>query len=227
MKRHLIIGIFLILAASANAQGLFSKPLKSQKQSTNLAASSNTVGVKLGCPWSLIIDSQFSKISYAGNIGYNFGLVFEHYFSKFSIGLEGLFSQKGTKMYYDMPYQESLTTNGIFHREYYMGYNMVSVRVPITFYFNGATKDDKFIPYMFVAPQVDIPLSFNATFRKGKFLMENPPTQTTITTYGNYYDEQTKPLDVSSLYNVGALAGVGLMTRIHTESSSILGHFVL
>ena len=225
MKRFLIIGILLVFVASANAQGQFSKPLKSQRQSTNLAASSNTIGVKLGCPWSLMIDSEFSHVSYAGNVGYNFGLVFEHYFSKFSIGIEGLFSQKGTKMYYDMSYQQNLTTNGIFHREYYLGFNMVSVRIPVTFYFNGAIKDDKFVPYAFIAPQFDMPLGFNATFRKGNFLMETPPTQTTITTYGSYYDEQTKPFDVSSLYNIGALAGVGLMTRIHTESSAIIIKF--
>lgn len=225
MKRHLIICILFIFAASANSQGQFNKPLKSQKQGTNLAVSSNTVGLKLGCPWSVIIDSEFSKVKYAGNVGYNFGLVFEHYFSKCSIGLEGMISQKGTKMYYNMSYQQNLTLPGIFHREYYMGFNLVSVRVPFTFYLNAASKDDKFVPYVFIAPQVDIPLKFNATFRKGEFLMETPPSQTTITTYGSFYNEQTTPLDVTSLYNVGVLAGFGFMTRIQTESSAIIIKF--
>ena len=225
MKRSLVISILFILAFSLSVQAQFRKPLKSQKQGANLAFSNYTIGLKLGCPWSLILDSDLTKVSYSGNIGYNIGIVAERYFPRLSVGIEGLFSQKGTKMYYDLPYQVSFNQNGIFHREYYMGYNVVSVRTPVTYYFKGAVKDDKVVPYVFIAPQVDIPLNMNATIRQGEFLYENPPTQTTLTTYGDVVDKLVKPVNTKSLLNVSALAGVGLMARIPTETSAIIIKF--
>ena len=225
MKRSLVIGILLTLAFSLSVQAQFRKPLKSQKQGANLAFSNYTIGLKLGCPWSLILDSDLTKVSYSGNLGYNIGIVAERYFPRLSVGIEGLFSQKGTKMYYDLPYQVSFNQNGIFHREYYMGYNVVSVRTPVTYYFKGAVKDDKVVPYVFIAPQVDIPLNMNATIRQGEFLYENPPTQTTLTTYGDVVDKLVKPVNTKSLLNVSALAGVGLMARIPTETSAIIIKF--
>lgn len=227
MKRSLVISILLILAFSLSVQAQFRKPLKSQKQGANLAFSNYTIGLKLGCPWSVMLDSDLTKVSYAGNIGYSIGIVAERYFPRLSVGIEGLFSQKGTKMYYDLPYQVSLNQNGIFHREYYMGYNVVSVRTPVTYYFKGAVKDDKVVPYVFIAPQVDIPLNMNATFRQGEFIYENPPTQTTLTTYGDVVDKVVKPVHTQALLNVSALAGVGLMARIPTETSAIIIKFDL
>lgn len=233
MKRPLAIILFLFLTASLSAQVQFRKPLRSQKQGANLAFSNYTIGLKMGCPWSVMLDSELSKVTYSGNIGYNFGIVAERYFSMFSVGVEALFSQKGTKMYYDMPFQQSLDSTGIFHREFSTGYNMVSVRVPLTYYFKGIFKNDQIIPYVFIAPQVDIPLSFNATLSKGEFLFKNPPTQTTITNYDIYINNQlesmddtvTKPVNTNALLNIGALAGVGLMARIPTDGSAIIIKF--
>lgn len=225
MKRILVISLLLSLTLSLSAQGQFRKPLKTQKQGANLAFSNYTIGLKLGCPWSLLMDSELSKVTYSGNFGYNIGIVAERYFPRISVGIEGLFSQKGTKMYYDLPYQVSLTGNGIFHREFFMGYNVVTVRTPLTYYFKGTVKDDKVVPYVFVAPQVDIPLGMNATLRQGAFLYENPPTQTTITTYGDVRDVVTANVDTKALLSVNALAGIGLMARIPTESSAIIIKF--
>lgn len=227
MKRPIVISIILFLAFSLNmsAQGQFRKPLKSQKQGANLAFSNYTIGLKLGCPWSVLADSELTEVAYSGNIGYNIGIVAERYFPRLSIGIEGIFSQKGTKMYYDMPYQVSFTENGIYHKEFFFGYNLVSVRTPLTYYFKGTVKDDKVVPYVFIAPQVDIPLHINATLRDGKLLFENPPTQTTITTYGDVEETTTTNLDTSPLLSVNALAGVGLMARIPTETSAIIIKF--
>ena len=171
------------------------------------------------------MDSKFTKVTYSGNIGYNIGIVVERYFPRMSVGIEGLFSQKGTKMFYNMPYQVSLSENGIFHREFFMGYNVVSVRVPLTYYFKGTVKDDKVVPYVFAGPQVDVPLQMNATFRQGEFLFENPPTQTTITTYGDVVDKTTTSVDTKALLSTSALVGAGIMARIPTESSAIIIKF--
>lgn len=225
MKRTLLIGILLLFTVSLNAQGQYRKALKAQKQGTNLAFSDYTIGLKLGCPWSVMLDSELSKVSYTGNIGYTIGLVAERYFQRVSVGIEGLFSQKGTRMFYDMSYQTSLTETDIFHREYFMGYNVASVRIPVTYYFKGVIKDDKAVPYVFIAPQVDIPMTFHATIRDGAFLYENPPTQNTLTTYGDVVNKVTTAVDTKSLLNISALAGVGLMGRIPTESSAIIIKF--
>lgn len=225
MKKALFIGLLLSLSLTINAQGQFRKPLKSQRQGTNLAFSNYTVGLKLGCPWSVLIDSDLTKVTYTGNIGYTVGFVVERYFSRLSVGLEGLFSQKGTKMFYEVPYQINFTTFGTFHRELFVGYNVATVRIPLTYYFKGLVKDDKVVPYVFVAPQIDIPLPINTTLRDGAFLFENPPMQTTLTTYGDVVDQVSTPINTQALTSVNALAGLGIMARIPTETSAIIVKF--
>lgn len=218
--------LLLALSFSVTAQGQFNKPLKSQKQNANLAVSDYTIGFTVGCPWSVMTKSDLSNVKYEGNIGYSAGLVVERYFSNLSLALEGLFSQKGTKVSYEMPYQISLSDDGVFARESYMGYNLISVRLPVSYYLKGTFKDDKVVPYFFIAPQVDLPLPFNAAFKDGKFSVGSVAT-TTITTYGSTYDEQTHAVNLSwkKSWNASALAGVGLMARIPTEMSAIIVKF--
>lgn len=225
MKKTFLIVVLLLFTVSLSAQRQFRKPLKSTKQGTNLALSNYTVGLKLGCPWSILLNSELSDVNYVGNFGYTAGLVIERYFNSFSIGIEGLFSQKGTKMSYDMEYQISLTTVDNFHREFYMGYNVASVRIPMTYYFKGFFRDNKVVPYVFIAPQVDLPLGFNATLRKKEFVFEKIPLQYTLTTYGTVEDTQKKPVDTKALLSVNALAGLGLMTQIPTDGSAIILKF--
>lgn len=222
MKRNLVISIVLLVAFSLSAQAQFRKPLKSERRESNLAFSDYTIGLKFGCPWSVMLDSELTEVTYQGNIGYSVGIVAERYFSKFSLGIEGLFAQKGTEMHYDMSYQQSLSVNGIYHREFSWGYNVVSVRTPLTYYFKGTFKDDKVIPYLFIAPQVDIPLAFNATLKQGKPVME-PTEQTTITTYGNF--AETIKNNASPSLNISAIGGLGLMGRIPTDGSAIIIKF--
>lgn len=225
MKKHALIAFLLLLSVSLSAQGRFRKPLKSQTQEIILALSDYTVGLKIGCPWSYMPDSKFTDVIHSGNFGYTFGLAIERYLQSFSVGIEGLFSQKGAKMYYDMSYQQNLTTNSFFHREMLIGYNLVSARVPVTYYFKGIFKGNKLMPYMFIAPQIDIPLGFNATLRQGKFLFETPLKQHTITQYGSYSNTSTKDILKGALVNANALAGIGFMTTIRTENSAIIIKF--
>lgn len=224
-NRYLLTVILLFLTASMSAQGRFLKPIKSQKQGSNLALSKYTVGLKLGCPWSFMPDSELDKVKYTGNFGYSVGLVAERYFSKISVGFEGLLCQKGTKMYYDMKYQPSYSGSDVFHREFSLGYNAVSIRVPVTYYLKGTFKDDKLIPYLFVAPQVDVPMGFNAAFKNKKFVIEKPTISSNITTYGNHYDELMETVDLQGNLNVSALAGAGLMARFATDASAIIVKF--
>lgn len=224
MKKFLLICLLTLLSVSLNAQRQYRKPLKSQRQGTNLAFSDYTIGLKLGCPWSFMPDSKLSKVTYKGNIGYSFGLTAERYFPKFSLGIEGLFAQKGTEMFYDMRYQQSLSNNDIYHREFYWGYNVVSVRTPLTYYFKGTFKDDKVVPYLFIAPQVDIPMNFNIPLMRDDQILPNLPIeQTIITTYGGHGD--TLKVNASPQLNISAIAGAGLMTRIPIDGSVIIVKF--
>lgn len=218
--------LLLVMSLCIPAQGQFNKPLKSQKQNANLAVSDYTIGFTVGCPWSVMTKSDLSNVKYSGNIGYSAGLLVERYFSRFSLGLEGLFSQKGTRVSYEMPYQISLNDDGVFARESYLGYNLISVRLPVSYYLKGTFKDDKVIPYFFIAPQIDLPLPFNAAFRDGKFSY-GPVVTTTITNYGSFHDEVNHPatMDWKKSWNTGILAGVGLMARIPTEISAIIIKF--
>ena len=224
-KTSIIITTLLLLAMSLciHAQGQFNKPLKSQKQGANLAFSDYTLGFVFGCPWSYMPKSDLHDVTYQGNIGYSAGMVAERYFNRFSLSLEGLFSQKGTKMYYEMPYQITLNNDGVYHREFYFGYNLISVRLPVSYYLKGTFKDDKVIPYFFVGPQIDIPLPFNASFKDGKFSVDTTTYSTNITTFGNSHSE-VKEL-VSMGLNASVLAGMGLMARIPTEGSAIIIKF--
>lgn len=215
--------ISLVMTISIQANGQFNKPLKSGKQGANLSFSDYTVGVMLGCPWSVMPKSDLTGVKYQGNIGYSAGIVVERYFSQFSLSLEGLFSQKGTKMSYEMPYQVSLTQDDIYYREFVYGYNLVTARLPFSYYLKGAFKDDKFIPYFFIGPQVDFPLPFNAAFKDGKFSIERPATALSITDYGNNHSEVPQVIDMS--WNASILAGLGLMTTIPTEYSAIMIKF--
>ena len=89
-----------------------------------------------------------------------------------------------------------------------------------------AIDNDKVIPYFFIAPQIDLPLPFNAAFRDGKFSY-GPVVTTTVTNYGSFHDEISHPatMDWKKSWNAGILAGVGLMARIPTEMSAIILKF--
>ena len=200
-KLHILLVILLALQLNIHAQTQYRKALKSQESGGNLAISDYTVGVKLGCPWSVMPDSEIEGVTYTGYFGYTFGLVVERHFPRFSVAVEALFSQKGTRMYYDQTYQTSLTEHGTLPHSFILGYNLAAVRIPVTYYFKGTFKDDKVVPYFFIGPQVEIPLPFNATLREGKFVFED--------------NQALHP-------NVSAVAGLGLMARIPLDGSAII-----
>lgn len=222
--KPVIISILLSLAMtlSIQAHGQFNKPLKSQKQNTNLAFSAYSVGVTIGCPWSYMPKSDLTGVTYKGNFGYSLGIVLERFFSQFSLSLEGLFSQKGTRMYYEMPYQMSLNEDGLYTREFRYGYNLVSVRLPFSYYLKGTFKNDVVVPYVFIGPQVDFPLPFNAAFQDGNFQV-GPATSLNVTQYNDGHSEVPATLQLD--WNASVLAGVGLMTTIPTELSAIMLKF--
>lgn len=221
-----IVAVLLVLLCcfKAQAQGQFSKPLRSSNRS-KLGVSDYNIGLKLGCPWSYMTKSDLDQTTYDGNFGYLAGLIFERNLGKWSVALESTFAQKGTKMHNEKPYQISLTEDGIVRTTYAVAYNVATVRIPVTYYFQGMIKDDKVIPYLFAGPEVDIALPFNYDLLHSSFDQEviaitkkyDGPTGE------DFYMEAHTPFNPP--INISAVAGLGFMTKIRIENNAIYFRF--
>lgn len=223
MKRTLLIGLLLSLlfCRGTYAQRQFSKPLKTTSQSM-LGFSNYNVGVKLGCPWSYMTKLGLNETASVSHFGYLIGIIGERNLGKWSVALESALAQKGARMHNEQPYQLSLTQTGILKTQYEVAYNVLAVRIPVTYYFRGMAKEDKVVPYVFIGPEIDIPLGFNMNLMP--FSMESPVASVT-----QQYDGPTGnnplPLKKNSFdlgLNASIAAGVGLMTIIRFENSAII-----
>lgn len=225
MKRTLLIGLLLtLLCSGAYAQRQFRKPLKSTNQSI-LGFSNYNVGLKLGCPWSYMSKTDLKETTYNGNFGYLIGITGERNFGKLSVALEATFAQKGTKMHNEKPYQISLTQDGILKTQYEVAYNVATVRIPISYYFKGAVKDDKVVPYVFVGPEADIPLGFNLDVLSFSL---NREVKAITRRFDGPIGEDPLPVkeeDFNPGINVSIVAGVGLMTKVRFENSAVILKF--
>lgn len=226
MKTKIIIFLSLVFLAGTRcyAQGQYRKPLKSTNQSM-LGFSNYNIGLKLGCPWNYLEKPKLKETVYDGHFGYLIGITGEHNLGRLSVGLEATFAQRGTKMHNEKPYQISLTQDGILKTQYEVTYNVATVRIPISYYFKGAIKDDKMVPYVFVGPEADIPLGFNLDLLT--FSMDRDVKAIT-----KRFDGPTgeNPLPVKEEafkpgINVGLVAGMGLMTKVRFENSAIILKF--
>lgn len=225
MKRTLLIGLLLtLLCSGAYAQRQFRKPLKSTNHSI-LGFSNYNVGLKLGCPWSYMSKTDLRETTYDGHFGYLVGITGERNFGKWSIALEATFAQKGTKMHNKKDYQISLSQPGILRTQYEVAYNVATVRIPISYYFKGAVKDDKVVPYVFVGPEADIPMGFNLDVLSFSL---NREVKAITRRFDGPIGEDPLPVkeeDFNPGINVSIVAGVGLMTKVRFENSAVILKF--
>lgn len=225
MRKSIVITILftLFFCVGAHAQGQYRKPLKSSSHS-KLGVSNYNIGLKFGCPWSYIDKSDLQETSIDGNYGYLIGLIGERNLGKWSIALEGTLAQRGTKMHNEKGYQISMTENGILRTEYELAYNVVAVRLPITYYFKGMIKDDKVIPYLFAGPEIDIPLPFNFDLAS----MHADSILAIKTRYdgpeGKDFLDETRT-SITPMLNVSIAAGIGLMSKIRIENNALYFKF--
>lgn len=218
-RTGIVFVIALLCCMEAQAQVKFNKPLKSSSQS-QLGVSNYNFGVKLGCPWSYMDKTDLSETSIDGNFGYLIGILGERNLGKWSVALEATFAQRGTKMHNQKEYQISLSEDGIVRTVYSLAYDVVSVRIPVTYYFKGMIKDDKVIPYLFVGPEVDLPLPFNFDLMG----LKKEEVRAILQRFDGPNGEslyQNSVIPFSPVLNVSAVAGMGIMSKIRTENSAI------
>lgn len=212
MKAKLLLFLSILFLASANclAQGRYRKPLRTSSQ-TKLGFSNYNIGLKLGCPWSYMTKSDLQKTSIDGHFGYLGGLSVERNLGKWSVALEGSFAQKGNRMHNEREYQISLTQKGLLKTTYSVAYNVVAIRVPVTYYFQGVVKEDMVIPYVFLGPEVDIALdtTVNAVIQK----YDGPTGE-------HFFSETPTPFSPPPI-NISVVAGAGLMTKVRIENNAL------
>lgn len=229
MKKRMVIGILFafLCCLEAQAQGQYRKPLKSSNQSI-LGTSDYNVGLKLGCPWSVMLKSDLNNTAYDGHFGYLIGFLGERNFGKWSVSLESTFAQKGTVMHNEKNYQMGIDSLGMpvvgkLKKKYSLAYNAVTFRIPVTYYFKGLVKDDLIVPYVFAGPEIDIALPFN-------FNLSDFSIDTIVCAYVEKYDGpegenyfQTEQTAVTPPpINISAVAGLGLMTKIRFENTAVI-----
>lgn len=207
MKLGYLLHIILIAAgiSTGYAQQQFRKPLRSPSETNSMGK--YYLGVKMGCPWSVLTKSDLDNTTYSGHWGYLAGVSGECFFNRFSLGLETCWAQKGTRMHRESIYQVSLNQNGTIIKEISVSYNVINIRVPATYYLTSIMGRKKPIPYLFVAPTVDIPVPFT------RATLENTVTGTQSTS------------TIQTIYpglNAGVAAGLGMMTALPMGGSTML-----
>jgi len=211
----------MLVCLDVQAQRKFRKPLKSTNNQAILGFSNYNVGMKVGCPWSVMIDSDLQETTYEGHFGYLAGFFVERSINRWSIAAEVDFAQKGTKMHNEREYQISLGQIGKLKTIYSVAYNVISLRLPITYYFKGIM-DGKVVPYVFAGPQVDLPMKFNLNlndFSIDSIVMAHLEKFDGPKGEDPYSND---PIDFNPVLNVSAFAGLGLMSKIRFANSAII-----
>ncbi|MBQ5958049.1 MAG: hypothetical protein IJL44_02535 [Bacteroidales bacterium] len=228
MKRAALVIVLLIACCCTNGvaqKGQYMKPLKSTKQ-TQSGLSHYNIGLKLGCPWSMMPVSHLDNTQYLGLFGYAIGITGERNFNRFSIGLEGTFAQKGTQMENTKLFQTSLVDDpptGTLVSKYILAYNVITIRMPFTWYLKGASGNGNFVPYLFVGPEVDLPSSFNLLYVDHDFRTGDPYNVIKTSEDGGPWTE-TKG-NVKPVLNASAVGGLGFMMKIPTAGSAFFLKF--
>ena len=223
MDKRLLFCILLMMLVclDVQAQRKFRKPLKSTNNQAILGFSNYNVGMKVGCPWSVMIDSDLQETTYEGHFGYLAGFFVERSINRWSIAAEVDFAQKGTKMHNEREYQISLGQIGKLKTIYSVAYNVISLRFPVTYYFKGIM-DGKVVPYVFAGPQVDLPMKFNLNlndFSIDSIVMAHLEKFDGPKGEDPYSND---PINFNPVLNVSAFAGLGLMSKIRFANSAII-----
>lgn len=212
-----------MLASTAEAQSTFRKPLK-ETDTYARRYSDYHVGLKIGCPWSLLTKSDIAP-RYAGRFGGELGITAERSFQSLAVGLEFLWAQRGSRMIGQSTYQLSLYDTDTMRFETAIAYDVISIRIPITWYMTPPASNIV-TPYLFVAPGIEHALTYrlNLPADSLKAFLNEPLTTPSITYTESVGDQapvsQDEPWTPPYL-NVNLVAGTGVMVTIPSKTISL------
>ena len=222
-KTVLIVLLFAFCCMDGMAQRSFSQPLKSSREFQS-GLSDYSLSLKLGCPWSVMPVSNLDNTRFTGLFGYLIGIAGERNFEHFSIGLEGTFAQKGTRMRNTKTFQNSLQDtppSGTSVLRYTLAYNVFTVRIPLTWHFSGLPFNENIVPYVFAGPEFDIPSPKNYTLAKG---FNHPDPYCIIEKKindGDWFQIDKPATTLKGIINASVVGGFGAMITIPTRKSSL------
>lgn len=213
MKKHLL---FLILEVFivASSQAQFAKPLRNRNHiSSNKSLFS--VGVTGSYAANDMIYTAVNKSILTPYLAPTFGLAVEwNTMNSVSIGLDASYAMHGAREVFATEFLTSYTTSTFARVHYTMVMNGVEARFPITYYFGY---DESIKPYLYVAPRFTLWLNGDVKWER------------------SYDDESYAPLVYESElndvtidpYDLSAVAGVGLCTRILINRTQLYVKFDL
>jgi hypothetical protein len=131
-----------------------------------------------------------------------------------AVGLDASYAMRGSNEVFVTEFLTSYTTTTFARVNYAMRMNAVEVRIPITWYLGY---DETFRPYIYIAPRFDIWLNGNLRWER------------------TYDDESYAPVTYESElnkatmqpYDISAVAGVGLCSRIMVKQTRLFFKFDL
>lgn len=213
MKRFAFVLAFGLLSmASLHAQ--FAKPLKNRNYLCR-----NTSALSIGLTGSIagndMVYTAVSKSILKPYLAPTGGLALEwNTMGGLAVGLDASYAMRGSNEVFVTEFLTSYTTTTFARVNYAMRMNAVEVRIPITWYLGY---DETFRPYIYIAPRFDLWLNGNLRWER------------------TYDDESYAPVTYESElnkatmqpYDISAVAGVGLCSRIMVKQTRLFFKFDL
>lgn len=212
-----------MLASTAKAQSRFRKPLKEPGIHATRYRDYH-VGLKIGCPWSLLTKSDIEP-RYLGRFGGELGVTAERSFQSLAVGLELLWAQRGTRMQGQSTYQQNLHDLDTLVFETAIAYDVVSLRTPITWYLMPPASN-VVTPYLFVAPGIEHGLNKRLNLPADSLMafIQKPfttPTATYIDRVGEETHISQDTTWIPPYLNANIVAGMGVMVTIPSKTVSL------
>ena len=212
--KKLVSLLLLSLLSMASLQAQFAKPLKSKSLIVR-----NTSPFSIGITGSFAAnDMWYTSVSEAKLSPYlapTAGLAFEwNTMQRMSVGLDASYAMRGTNEVFATEFLTSYTTTTFARVDYAMRMTAVEMRVPVTLYLGYG---ESFRPYVYVAPRFDLWLNGDLRWER----TYDDESYTPVT-----YESELNKSTIRS-YDIGAVAGVGLCSRLMLKQTRLFLKFDL
>ena len=211
MKKAYFLILAALLIGSISAKAQFNKPLSNRSQFYSNEAKYNIglIGGATMTQWHHIGGTR-TQYKHPFNFGIIGGLSLEYKLQRnLSVSIEGLYAMRNTQLNYEvLNLPVSLTESKNFYRQLDANYTEVDVQVPFTYYFGQGNIQ----PFVYAAPRFTLPLSGKMTWQK-KEIQDYGTAQQQYTDVS--YDTLSMTAQNMRPWNVGLVAGVGVMFRIN------------